>query len=66
MLLATTIDYNDNAAVYEGPEDYFPLEKYEEEIKTLAENGIKKDRSPERSFLVLIFLLVPSVDNLSV
>ena len=42
MLLATTIDYNDNAAVYPGPEEYYPLEKYEEDLKTLAENGIGK------------------------
>ena len=42
MLFSATIDFNDNAFFYEGPEGYYPLEKYEEHIRQLVESGIKK------------------------
>ena len=43
MLFSTTIDFNDNAFDYDGPEGFLPLEKYEEHIRKLVvEGGIKK------------------------
>lgn len=42
MLFSATIDFNDNAFFYDGPEGYYPLEKYEEHIRQLVESGIKK------------------------
>ena len=43
MLFSATIDFSSNAFLYDGPEGFLPLEKYEEHIRQLVvDGGIKK------------------------
>ena len=42
LVIGTTIDFLDYAFNYKGPEDHFALEAYENDLKQLAESGVKK------------------------